>query len=86
MYWAHGDLLTIIVSNSLFGKRPATRVITFLAPLFYPISPTLYFFLDQFLFANSAPRPSPELIFCLLLLTVMWGYTSTNSEAHTGVR
>ena len=36
VYWARGDMLDIIVSSSLFGKRSAARVMTFCSIYFLP--------------------------------------------------
>ena len=49
VYRALADMLTIIVSNSHFGKRPAARDITIVASIFYPMSPTLYSLIDEIL-------------------------------------
>ena len=46
VYRALGDMLSIIVSNSPVGKRPAS--------IFYPMSPTLYFLIDE-TFVSRAP-------------------------------
>ena len=65
VYRAHGDMLSIIVSNSHFGKRSAARVMTIFSFHFLP-DVTNMVFSYWWNFANSASRPSPELIFGLL--------------------
>ena len=55
--WVHealGDMPASIVSNSHFGKRLGARGMTFVAPLFFPMSPTIYFLIDE-IFLSRAP-------------------------------
>jgi len=66
-----GNILTSIVSNSLFGKRPGARDMTMFRCHVGPhVNDKLTFF--KYLFQNSAAKPSQGLIFGLLLLPCGW--------------
>jgi len=66
-----GNILTSIVSNSLFGKRPGARDMTmFRSHVGLHVSENLTFF--KYLFQNSTARPSQGLIFGQLLLSCGW--------------
>ena len=63
-----GNILTSIVSNSLFGKRPGARDMTmFRSHVGLHVNENLTFF--KYLFQNSTARPSQGLIFGQLLLS-----------------
>ena len=64
MYWALGDMLTIIVSNSHFGKRAIAKEMNrFVCHSGAPVSKSVNYYWWNF--ANLRPRASPGLIFCL---------------------
>ena len=48
VYRALGDMLSIIVSNSLFGRR------SFFGSIFYPMSPTLCLFIYEILLTRAS--------------------------------
>ena len=67
VYRAVGDILTSIVSNSHFAKRPAARDMTICGSHFLP-HVTNHASSYWWNFHNSTPRPSAGLIFGFLLL------------------
>ena len=71
VYWALGDMLNSIVSNSHFGKRPTAWVMTIFG---YHVGAHVSESVSSYSwnFAISGTRPSPELIFCFLLLPCGW--------------
>ena len=79
MYQTLRDMLSIIVSNYHFGKRCMLCVMIIFSLHFQP-NVTNSVFSYWWHFPNSAPRPSPELIFCFILVPCGWeikfGYTT----------
>ena len=54
VYGLLGDMLTSIVSNSHFGKRLVAKVMIILSSLFLPMSPAIYFLMNE-IFISRAP-------------------------------
>ena len=80
---AIGNILTSIVSNSNFGKRPGVRDLTIFSSDLFPMSPTIYFLIDCF-FVSRAQAISNAFLLFLLLWVINQNLDTPPTESGPG--